>query len=116
MAVLVVLAVPFRLLVGWVLNRTGSLFLVGLVHATGNAVATGSGFQPGLLRRLYPDDVTASMTHLLAFLVLGVAVLVLTRGRLGAARRPDAAPATPQRVGAGTPVRTAEPVTPAATR
>ncbi len=86
MAVLVVLAVPFRLLVGWLDNRTGSLFLVGLVHAAGNAAATGSGFGPGVTRALYPDDATATMVHLLVFFVVGLVVLVATRGRLGADR------------------------------
>ncbi|GAA2724193.1 CPBP family intramembrane glutamic endopeptidase [Cellulomonas aerilata] len=92
LAVLAVLAVPFRALIGWVLNRTGSLFLVGLIHATGNAAATGSGFGPGLLGRLYPGDTTATTAHLLAFLVLGLVVLVATRGRLGAPRPATASP------------------------
>jgi membrane protease YdiL (CAAX protease family) len=48
-------AVPFRFLQGWVANRTGSLFVVGLVHAAGNATTDGSGFGgPGLLPRLFP--------------------------------------------------------------
>jgi len=29
------LATPFRFLGGWVLNRTGSLFFVGLLHGAG---------------------------------------------------------------------------------
>ena len=38
---LILLAIPFRALIGWSYNRTQSLFLVGLVHASGNAVAGG---------------------------------------------------------------------------
>ena len=40
----------------------------------------------GLLPRLYPGQGTEAL-HVLASAVLGVAVLVLTRGRLGAAPR-----------------------------
>jgi membrane protease YdiL (CAAX protease family) len=90
MSLLVVLAVPFRFLVGWVYNRTGSLFLVGLIHAAGNAAATGSGLNPGVTRALYPDDATATMLHLVVFFVIGFVVLVATRGRLAARRPSDA--------------------------
>lgn len=88
-ALLAVLAIPFRFLTGWLYNRTSSLFLVGLLHAMGNAVTGGSGFHPGLLARLYPDQQVATMAHLFAFFVLGLVVLVATRGRLG---RPVATP------------------------
>ena len=50
-----VLATPFRALVGWLYNRAGSLFLVGLVHAVGDATGFG-GFNEGLLPRLYPGN------------------------------------------------------------
>ncbi len=80
---LALLAVPFRFLTGWLYNRTASLFLVGLVHAIGNAVAGGSGFQEGYLARLYPGNTSVTMAHLLAFAVLGSLVVVATRGRLG---------------------------------
>ena len=76
-------AVPFRFLQGWVANRTGSLFVVGLVHAAGNATTDGSGFGgPGLLPRLFPDDAVGPV-HLLASAALGLVVLAATRGRLG---------------------------------
>nr|WP_275586211.1 CPBP family intramembrane glutamic endopeptidase [Geodermatophilus normandii] len=76
-------AVPFRFLQGWVANRTGSLLVVGLVHAAGNATADGSGFGgPGLLPRLYPDDGVGPV-HLLASATLGLVVVAATRGRLG---------------------------------
>jgi membrane protease YdiL (CAAX protease family) len=93
-------AVPFRFLQGWVANRTGSLLVVGLVHAAGNATTDGSGFGgPGLLPRLFPDDGVGPV-HLVASAVLGLIVLAATRGRLG--RR---APATPVgAVGATGPV------------
>jgi membrane protease YdiL (CAAX protease family) len=84
MGLLMVLAVPFRFLTGWAYNRTASLFLVGLVHAAGNAVAGGSGFGSGALPRLYPDQgAVAGMAHLVAYAVIGLVVLVATRGRLG---------------------------------
>lgn len=86
MLVLIVLSVPFRIFNGWVYNRTASLFVVGLAHGASNAVSGGSGFQDGFLARLYPDEPVAVMSHQLAFVVLGLIVLVATRGRLGAAR------------------------------
>jgi membrane protease YdiL (CAAX protease family) len=76
-------AIPFRFLQGWVANRTGSLLVVGLVHAAGNATTDGSGFGgPGLLPRLFPDG-TVGPVHLLALGGLGLVVLTATRGRLG---------------------------------
>jgi membrane protease YdiL (CAAX protease family) len=84
MVVLVLLSVPFRIFSGWLHHRTASLFLVGLAHAAGNAVAGGSGFQDGFLARLYPGEPAALMAHQLGFVVLGLIVLVATRGRWGA--------------------------------
>lgn len=95
MVVLIALAIPFRFLIGWVYNRTSSLFLVGLLHAMGNAVTGGSGFHPGLLARLYPDQQLATMAHLLAFFLIGLVVLAVTRGRLGLPRRSPAVPLGP---------------------
>jgi len=84
--ILVVFAVIFRSLQGWMYNRTDSLFLVGLVHAAGNAAALGSLAGVGLASRLYgqPAGVTV------AFGVLGLIVIIATRLRLGypAARVP----------------------------
>jgi membrane protease YdiL (CAAX protease family) len=82
---LAALAVPFRALLAWVDNRTGSLFLVGLVHAAGNAAAGGTDFGAGLLPRLYPDSSTGPL-HIVAFAVLGLVVIAATRGRLGTPR------------------------------
>jgi membrane protease YdiL (CAAX protease family) len=73
---------PFRALVAWVYNRTGSLLLGGLVHAAGNAAAVGSGFGDPLLRYLYPDQ-SVGVTHVLGIGLIGLAVIVGTRGRLG---------------------------------
>ena len=100
-------AIPFRFLQGWVVNRTGSLFVVGLVHAAGNASTDGSGFLgDGFLPRLYPEE-TVGPVHLLASAALGLVVVVATRGRLGrraSGRRsradeapPERAPAEPRR-------------------
>lgn len=89
-------AVPFRFLQGWVVNRTGSLLVVGLVHAAGNASTDGSGFLgAGLLPRLYPEDGVGPV-HLLACAALGLLVVAATRGHLGArpAPRPLIAPAS----------------------
>ncbi|HEX8488221.1 MAG TPA: CPBP family intramembrane glutamic endopeptidase [Propionibacteriaceae bacterium] len=85
--VLAAMTTPFRFLTGWLYNRTASLFLVGLVHATGNAVAGGSGYHSGYLAAVYPDNMTAVMSHLLASALLGLVVLVATRGRLAAPKR-----------------------------
>jgi membrane protease YdiL (CAAX protease family) len=83
-------AIPFRFLQGWVANRTGSLFVVGLVHAAGNATTDGSGLVgPGLLPRLYPEE-TVGPVHLLASAALGLIVLAVTRARLGCPAPPDA--------------------------
>lgn len=84
MGLLILVSVPFRFLTGWTYNRTGSLFLVGLVHGMGNAVAGGSGFGSGGLRILYPEQgLLVGLMHLLAFAVIGLVVLAATRGRLG---------------------------------
>ncbi|MGY1985712.1 CPBP family intramembrane glutamic endopeptidase [Blastococcus sp. SYSU DS0669] len=82
---LVLLAVPFRALIGWSYNRTQSLLLVGLVHASGNAVAGGTMLGDGLLQRLYPEVSTGPL-HIFAFAVLGLLVLGATRARLGLPR------------------------------
>lgn len=86
LVILAVLAVPFRFLVGWIYNRTQSLFLIGLVHAIGNALTGGDGFNAGYLAHLYPGNSTVTLAHLLAFFVLGLVVVVATRGRLGRRR------------------------------
>ena len=87
LVILAVLAVPFRFLVGWIYNRTDSLFLVGLVHAIGNALTGGDGFNAGYLANLHPDNSNVTLAHLLAFFVLGLGVVVATRGRLGRLHR-----------------------------
>lgn len=92
LVLLAVLSVPFRFLTGWTYNRTGSLLLVGLLHGAGNAVAGGSGFGEGALARLYPDSAVALMAHLLAFFVLGLVVLIASRGHLGATTDPQTWP------------------------
>ncbi|HYP44239.1 MAG TPA: type II CAAX endopeptidase family protein [Propionibacteriaceae bacterium] len=88
--VLAAMTTPFRFLTGWLYNRTASVFLVGLVHATGNAVAGGSGYQSGYLAAVYPDNAMAVMSHLLASALLGLVVLVATRGRLADPARTSA--------------------------
>jgi membrane protease YdiL (CAAX protease family) len=86
LALFFALAIPFRALVGWLYNRTGSLFLVGLLHAAGNATTSGS-FADGLLPRLYgTSDVW--FFHILANALVGLGVLAATRARLGLPARP----------------------------
>lgn len=83
LALLALFAVPFRFAVGWVYNRTESLFLVGLVHAIGNALTGGDGFNAGYLRNLYPGNNAVTLSHLIAMFLIGLIVLIATRGRLG---------------------------------
>jgi membrane protease YdiL (CAAX protease family) len=87
MAFLFVLVLPFRFLAGWVYNRTASLFIVGLIHGVGNATAGGSGFQDGLLARLYDGNDISGLAHLIAFFLIGLTVVAATRGRLGRSDR-----------------------------
>ena len=83
MAFFVVLMIPYRFLTGWLWNRTHNLFVIGLIHASGDAVTVGSGFGTGVARRLWADPNVPGMAHVLAFFVLGLVVLAATRGRLG---------------------------------
>jgi uncharacterized protein len=83
---MVMICIPFRALLAWVYNRTGSLALVGLVHASANATAAGSILGTGLLERLYPGSGNGGVViPLLA--VVGLVVLISTRGRLGLSPR-----------------------------
>ncbi|GAA1755428.1 CPBP family intramembrane glutamic endopeptidase [Kocuria aegyptia] len=103
LVLLAALAVPFRFALGWSYNRTGSLFLVGLLHAAGNATTGGDGFNAGYLRNLYPTDTNVTMAHLVAMFLLGLLVVFATRGRLG--HRTSGAPPAErfEGVGAATP-------------
>jgi membrane protease YdiL (CAAX protease family) len=90
LVLLILLAIPFRVLLGWSYNQTQSLFLVGLIHASGNAVAGGTTLADGLLPRLYPEASSGPL-HIFAFAILGLLVLGATRARLGLpARQPEA--------------------------
>jgi membrane protease YdiL (CAAX protease family) len=90
MAALVLLAVPFRMVMSWTYNRTGSLFLVGLAHACGNAVVTGTVLGDALVPTLYGRN--AGPLHLFAFAVIGLGVALATRGRLGVEHTVGTAP------------------------
>jgi membrane protease YdiL (CAAX protease family) len=70
---ILLVTLPTRALLAWVYNRTGSLALVGLVHAASNAA--GLSLVPQLFHR--PGGGGS------ALLLLGVVVLVATRARLG---------------------------------
>lgn len=78
---LVLLALPYRAAMGWLFNRTGSLLLVGVAHACGDAMATGSVLGDGFLPALYERG--TGPLHLFAFALLGTVAWVATRGRLG---------------------------------
>ncbi len=92
MAFFVAVNVPIRAVMGWTYNRTGSLFVVGFLHAAGNGVGGGSGFGAGFLPRLYPDAPFVGVMHLLALAVIGLVVIVGTRARLGGSRAHAAGP------------------------
>jgi membrane protease YdiL (CAAX protease family) len=99
LAAFIVIAIPFRALVAWMYNRTGSLFLVGLLHAIGDATTNGS-FAVGFPPRLYDNADGIGFLHMLALALIGVVVISATRARLGLPARPapraeaGAAPAT----------------------
>lgn len=91
-------AIPFRFLQAWVANRTGSLVVVGLVHAAGNASTSGSGLVgPGFLTQLYGEQGVGPM-HLLASAALGLVALAATRARLGHEAELGASPSPPPSV------------------
>jgi membrane protease YdiL (CAAX protease family) len=81
-----VLAIPFRALTAWLYNRTGSLFLVGLLHAVGDATTNGS-FAGGFLPRLY-ENADVGFLHILVLAAIGAVVIAATRARLGLPARP----------------------------
>src|SRR4051812_39758340 len=77
MAILVALAVPFRIVVGWLHNRTGGSVLVAAIfHASFN-VATSSVLFAAVVPGQSPLMVTA-----VVLVVAAVAVVAVTRGRL----------------------------------
>ncbi len=86
LAAFIVIAIPFRALTGWMYNRTGNLFLVGLLHAVGDATTNGS-VDVGFLPRLYEHS-DVGFFHMLVLAGIGVVVIVATRGRLGLPARP----------------------------
>lgn len=96
---LAALAVPFRFALGWSYNRTGSLFLVGFLHAVGNTTTGGDGFDAGYPRNLYPHDTNVTMAHPMAKFLLGLLVVLGTRGRLG--HRTSGGPPAKHREGVG---------------
>ena len=81
MSALIVLALPFRMVMAWVFNRTGSLLLVGLAHAAGNAVVTSTVLGPALVPALYGRNF--GPVHLFGFAILGIVVVMMTGRRLG---------------------------------
>jgi membrane protease YdiL (CAAX protease family) len=70
---ILLITVPVRALLGWAYNRTGSLALVGLIHAASNAA--GLSLVPHLWHQPGGGG--------LALLVLGLLVMAATQGRLG---------------------------------
>jgi membrane protease YdiL (CAAX protease family) len=97
-----VLVIPFRALMAWIYNRTDSLFVVGLVHAAGDATVAGTITGVGLLPRLY-EGYDVGFFSILANVIIGLVVIVATRARLGLQARPTTRPRTepaPQVAGA----------------
>jgi membrane protease YdiL (CAAX protease family) len=89
MAIVMALAFPYRMVLGWLYNRSGaSILIAGLFHASFNAANSTD-----LLSGMVPGQ--ASLTVSAAVLVVwAVAVIALTRGRLGLPRpAPGAIPA-----------------------
>lgn len=68
----IVVFIPIRALLAWAYNRTGSIAFVGLVHAASNASAFS------LVPELYHRTGDASVP----FLVIAIAAIALSRGRL----------------------------------
>jgi membrane protease YdiL (CAAX protease family) len=80
------LAIPFRIVIGWLYNRTGaSILLVAIFHATFNATNNTQ-----LLTAAAPGNAWVKEAPWAVIAVGGVLVAVLTRGRLG---RPSQQPA-----------------------
>ena len=79
--------VAIAIIITWVYNHTqGSLLLVMLVHSSVNAA------QAGLVNPLVPRVAHSNVSALLAFGLVAMALLLLTRGRLGyvaSAQLPD---------------------------
>ena len=97
-----VLVIPFRALMAWIYNRTDSLFVVGLVHAAGDAAVAGTITGVGLLPRLY-EGYDVGFFGIAANVIIGLVVIVATRVRLGMPARPTPRPVTetaPQVLGA----------------
>jgi uncharacterized protein len=88
-----VLVIPFRALIAWVYNRTDSLFVVGLLHAAGDAAVAGTITGVGLLPRLY-EGYDVGFFGIAANVIIGLVVIVATRARLGLPGRPSARPLT----------------------
>jgi membrane protease YdiL (CAAX protease family) len=93
---LVLFAVPVRLILTWVFNSTGgSLPLVAVMHASFDVAASGAiltGFYPGLDGRLLYFGLA----------IVAIGVLVMTRGRLG--YREPSAVTSPVAIPARSPV------------
>ncbi|MHA6783468.1 CPBP family intramembrane glutamic endopeptidase [Pseudonocardia saturnea] len=91
-AIVIALAVPHRMVLGWLYNRSGaSILIAGLFHAAFNAANSTD-----LLSRMVPGQTSLAVSAAV-LVVWAVAVAALTRGRLGLPR-PDPA-ATPAGVG-----------------
>jgi uncharacterized protein len=93
--VLMVFAVFVRVLIMWLYNASRrSILIVGLSHAALNVI-TGQKIMPGLVPGLNSNLLAAAVVA-----VLGLLVVVFTRGRLGyepeSAARPDLEPSAAQ--------------------
>jgi membrane protease YdiL (CAAX protease family) len=85
MAALMLFGIPFRMVLGWIYNMTGgSILIVAIAHVTFDATNNNQ-----LLTAAAPGQILlqpgGGAVHLV-ILAWAIVVLVLTRGRLGAAR------------------------------
>jgi hypothetical protein len=79
-----------RVIIGWLYNATGASVLIGgLFHAMHNALVNPTGFAVAVLG-LPQGEILVVVSGL--FVVAGVLVAVVTRGRLGLPRRSPSDP------------------------
>ena len=103
MAALMIFGIPFRIVLGWMYNVTGgSILIVALVHVTFDATNNNPIFvaaSPGQIV-LQPGGGAVQ----LVVLAWAIAVLILSRGRLGARTNSQAAEQSQPQVPASQPI------------
>jgi heme/copper-type cytochrome/quinol oxidase subunit 2 len=96
MALLMTFAIGLRILIGWLYNVTGASILLGaILHVTFNATNNNN-----LLTAAAPGNTALEYIPWVVIAVLGVLVVVLTRGTLGRPTPPLPEQAAAERVDA----------------